>query len=148
MESSGSITLSTPYQIVCPSSSRPRSAFGSWIQLPSHNWLIQGQTSNAGNVEQGLRGNSVWVAWGRTCWARVPYFRVAWDTDTTICKWEKTLEWRYRGLVSIERGGGLPGLPTLQTNPEAQSCFPVLGSSRWYASHFLLTVYFLCTNQV
>lgn len=137
------------YWIVGPSSSRPRSAFSSWTQLPSHNWLIQGQTSNPGNVEQGLRASSVWVAWGGTRWARVGILhRVAWETDTTICRWEKTLEWRCRGLVSTERGGGLPGLPTLQTNPEAQSCIPVLGSSRWYTSSFLLTIYRLCMNQV
>lgn len=104
------------YWIVCPSSSRPRTACSSWTQLPSHNWLIQGQTANPGNAEKGLRANSVWVAQGRPCWVHVDTFhRVAWETDTTICKWEKTLEWRYRGLVSIDRGGGLPGLPTDQS---------------------------------
>lgn len=65
----------------------------------------QDMLSSCGHVSESGLGN------------RHDYLQVRADTGV-----------EFRGLVSTDRGGGLPGLP--RTNPEAQSCVPVLGASR------------------
>lgn len=124
-----------------------REHFVSEPHSPSHSWSIQGWISNPGNVKQGLSHCNLWsvIRWdmGSSCEPISPSGLGSRQCNLSV---REEMERNY-GLVSTDRGRERPGLPTLQINPEAQSCNLVLGS-RWYTSHFFLINSPLCISQV